>query len=992
MSSVFTLALWQLRRTKGLLFIVGLGIIAAVVFVCVAPIYSKIAMTAGLRSDLRLSGSNVNLVMSGDINRPFLARIQAAGQMISGSSGTLLQRYQDPKQTRFSVSSDLLPLLNAQSGSKPAKESGNNLVLSGSDMEQARSHLKLLFGQLPQAHIKGHDEPDATIEVVLTTATAKALHAAPGTILQVQVDLVRNYALIKEITIPLKVVGIVQAPGNDPYWRGITFDPLRDAADNASNQRVNYAALAANETLVSTLSHWIPTADEPGVGSNTTGAYTTLSEPLHISWNYALNPDTLQIDDLDQLITTLGRYQFAGGSNAALGQQYGMDNVHTTVPLDGLTRYQAQISISQLPSVSLIVIIFLLLLYFVSLMTDLLVERQAGAIAILRSRGASRGQVFGSLLIQGASLAVLALILGPLLALPIARSLSRLLLAPQDYPAIDLVLQQGWPLMLSVGWYALATVLMVALVLILSINRTTSLDVLAIRRESSRSRNRPFWLRFNLDVIAIVLMLVGYLISMYLTNTNALDARLRLLLLSPLVLARTICTILAAILVFLRCFPFLLQLGSWLATRRSRGASSMVALAQLARSPRQAVRMTMLLSLATAFSMFALIFYASQIQRADDVATHSVGADFQSDLAPNTGLDSVSGIINHYQSIRGVKSVSVGSRAITQIGDSQGTVNLLAVDATTYAHTAAWPQDNSLQPLNQLMQQLVSERAQAISQQEIPAIIDDSFWQNYHLKVGDKFALTDPNNSDTPFHFRVLAKVQQIPTQKTPAGILIDLQSYGTIYNQLLNRDGRGAFQVTTVWLRTSDDPATLSTLRNTLRTSASTLSDRRILVENLHQEPLYLQVMGILALGPAVALLLILVGNLVSSWLSARDRLTNFALLRALGAAPRNIATTLTWEQSIIYATSIILGVIFGALLSWMAIPTLLFTSAPGQDLTNEQFFLAQNIPPIQVIIPALLGIGLALLVALCILALGMMVRIVSSPSMAMTLRLNED
>jgi hypothetical protein len=72
--------------------------------------------------------------------------------------------------------------------------------------------------------------------------------------------------------------------------------------------------------------------------------------------------------------------------------------------------------------------------------------------------------------------------------------------------------------------------------------------------------------------------------------------------------------------------------------------------------------------------------------------------------------------------------------------------------------------------------------------------------------------------------------------------------------------------------------------------------------------------------------------------------------------------------------------------------VPSLLFTSSTGQQVSDDAFFFSQSIPPIQIIVPALLVIGLVLLVVICIIALTMMVRIVSKPSMAMTLRLNED
>ncbi|HEY6406269.1 MAG TPA: FtsX-like permease family protein, partial [Ktedonobacteraceae bacterium] len=159
---------------------------------------------------------------------------------------------------------------------------------------------------------------------------------------------------------------------------------------------------------------------------------------------------------------------------------------------------------------------------------------------------------------------------------------------------------------------------------------------------------------------------------------------------------------------------------------------------------------------------------------------------------------------------------------------------------------------------------------------------------------------------------------------------------------------------------------------------------------------PLYLDLIGILALGASTALLLALVGNLIASWLSARSRLANFAVLRALGAAPSQIASTLTWEQCIIYSTSILLGILFGAIFSVLVVPQLIFTSVgssgASSDLTSSQFAVAQSVPPIQIVIPPSLMIALAVLVVICVVALGMMIRVVSRPWISQTLRLNED
>lgn len=44
--NIVTLASWRLRRTWGLLAVIGLGVMAAVTLVCVVPLYSEVAMSA----------------------------------------------------------------------------------------------------------------------------------------------------------------------------------------------------------------------------------------------------------------------------------------------------------------------------------------------------------------------------------------------------------------------------------------------------------------------------------------------------------------------------------------------------------------------------------------------------------------------------------------------------------------------------------------------------------------------------------------------------------------------------------------------------------------------------------------------------------------------------------------------------------------------------------------------------------------------------------
>jgi hypothetical protein len=228
---------------------------------------------------------------------------------------------------------------------------------------------------------------------------------------------------------------------------------------------------------------------------------------------------------------------------------------------------------------------------------------------------------------------------------------------------------------------------------------------------------------------------------------------------------------------------------------------------------------------------------------------------------------------------------------------------------------------------------------------------------------------------------------------------MTDYRTFAKVYGDKYAGGSEVARPANTVWLRTVDNPAALNGIRQTLAKGDLRLVflyDRRAMLDTLYREPLYLTLSGVLALGAVTALLLALVGNLIASWLSVHSRLTSFTVLRALGATPAQVVITLTWEQCIIYITAILLGIVLGAIFSALAVPALTFTgttpSGVSSAISNGAFYLAQSIPPIQIVVPPSLSIALGVFLVICIGSLGLMVRVVSRPSMSQVLRLNED
>jgi hypothetical protein len=104
---------------------------------------------------------------------------------------------------------------------------------------------------------------------------------------------------------------------------------------------------------------------------------------------------------------------------------------------------------------------------------------------------------------------------------------------------------------------------------------------------------------------------------------------------------------------------------------------------------------------------------------------------------------------------------------------------------------------------------------------------------------------------------------------------------------------------------------------------------------------------------------------------------------------SPCQVAAVLLWEQGLVYALAWLLGIGLAALLTTFVAPVVSLLDLAGGSAAYNPF----DVPPVQTIVPyqQLLPLLGALLI-ICLIALLLMARIVSRPSLGQTLRLNED
>ncbi|HZO76201.1 MAG TPA: FtsX-like permease family protein [Ktedonobacteraceae bacterium] len=952
--AIAKLARWRFKQMWRFLFVTWLGMLAMVVLACAPPLFSRVAISADLRQAVAQAADGQNMLIQVASIAPTEQQIQQIGQHID----------QVLKQSSFSTYLQGSPGMMLQTPPLDTLVVGSTkpsaLILDGYDPAQTTQHTDVLQGRLPQ------ETSDDTIEVALTQNAADTLHVHVGSVIQGHYPDTFNAQAWK-----LQVVGIIaQKASHDPFW-------LPDATPFSSlltfdNGQTAYSALATSEAIRANLANLQIRSEKSAV---------------RLFWSYPFAASRLDANNIAALAQQASdlRSQINEGLTHINGVTFAFPG---GALFDILSSYSQQVVVLEVVATFLLLLLLAIVLFLVGMLANMLVERQAAIIAMLRSRGAARQHIFGAFVAQGVALGLAALLIGPILAIILVRVTAQALLTPANQQALDAIASDPIQAALDVKWFAIIAVLAALFVMIVAISRASKLDIVTLRHEVSRSRRIPLWRRLHLDFLAIAFIVVGSIVYVYfwqtIAATQTFDPVLYNLLRGLSFIAPPL-LVAALLMLFLRLFPRILRLITALVTKR-RSAPAVLAFAQMERASGPAARIIALLMLAIASSCFCLTLIATNNQRGPDAATFAVGADFSGFLPATDSGKTFDTLKTQYSQLSGVQSATIGYAS--HINRDAGDIRIMAVDADTYARTALWSTQNSSQSLSALTEQLITHRTDASTGNVVYALVDAALWQQLHLSQGDSFTL--PMSDDGSLHMRFIAQaeVSYLPSiYDTPVspdrgiGLLVDYQSYATVYAKNSGKTLSPNF----VWLRSDDDTASLSSIRQAL----PDLNDRRMLTTANQQSGAHLDIIGMLGAGVAVAIILALIGTLLSSWLNAASRRTSFAVIRALGMRPRQIAAVLLWEQGFAYLLAFLLGAGLGIGLINFVSPIVSLLDLTGASASFNPY----DIPPVQTQIPEqqlllLLG-GLAMI---CLAALVLMAWIVSRPSISQTLRLNED
>jgi ABC-type antimicrobial peptide transport system permease subunit len=152
--------------------------------------------------------------------------------------------------------------------------------------------------------------------------------------------------------------------------------------------------------------------------------------------------------------------------------------------------------------------------------------------------------------------------------------------------------------------------------------------------------------------------------------------------------------------------------------------------------------------------------------------------------------------------------------------------------------------------------------------------------------------------------------------------------------------------------------------------------------VRTLSNDVVALGIIGALAVGSLATSLFAIVGLVVSSAVSARQRRVEFALLRALGLSGRQLSGSLWLENASLVLVSLVAGTGLGLLIGWLVLPFVTVTQRGTAP-----------VPPVAIDVPwdqiLLLNAVSAVALAIAVVAIG---RLLRRLGMGSVLRLGED
>ncbi len=665
-----------------------------------------------------------------------------------------------------------------------------------------------------------------------------------------------------------------------------------------------------------------------------------LPKPVdYVVYNYNLDDVPLQTELVEPLLARVDTLR-----NDAFQKQQGisMSTNLSTVLIKYVTASREMTLLMVAFAAPLLVIV----LYFIVLVSGMVIRRQEMELITLRSRGASSGDTLGLYAIQSVIIGIVALIIGMPLGYIIGSFMTGartfldfsgpIRLSTTDF--LNAFQPQYLPFRFAVGAVIIAT--LATQLPALGASRSTIVLLTADRGRNTRS---PLWQRMFLDVLLLVPVAYGYMqlsqqgnigfFGRTISNENPLRDPVRYLL--PMLLMTSLALIVA------RLFPLLMRLIARLlqrlGSRLPLATPTLLAARELGRAPKDYLGSLLLLIIATGIATFGASTAKTLDGHLVDSAYFVSGADLRlveegqsnkpkpvsspggppAPPPPDDGKPEIWSFlpVEDHLTIPGVEAFTrmATFKVQPQIARRIGTFTLKALDwhEASSVMAQAFRADYASKSLGGLMNSLGAQPDGVL----VPPI----FLTLNKKAVGDPLQLDiKTTEGSVPVTYTIAGTYLHFPTIQPVEDETVFIADIDHTFEAI----GKAVPYDVLLTLAPGTSGTAVSNRANEMGYTVKDTFDARLEIQTQQQTPERQGLFGILTAGFFAAIALTIISFVLYSILSFRRRSIELGVLRTLGLSSWQMAVYLILSQLGIVLTGTVAGAAVGVLASRLFIP----------------------------------------------------------------------
>lgn len=971
----FSLAFQRVISQAGLVACILLGITIAVAFAAAIPAFVNAAQTRVLRQQLLLSTGRDNAAEGAARGESLYMRLSCIGATDRGPLSVEEQRQLEGFMRERIQSRTILPVMRAGlysrtddwairpiPGSETARRYRPDLEapLTWASFEQLDGifdHIQLDEGAFPQDAPPGDGVP-----VLAHRMFAEKYGVRPGDVFSLttrldQPIITDDGRQINRLETRARITGVWTAKDpEDEFW----FILPSNLGDGL---------LVTREIFDGQVAEAMP-------------------KPYDFTlWYYALDDVPLRVEMVDPILArveTLRSAAFAETKCLSL-------DTNLTTTLNAFRRTSGELTLLMITFAAPLVV---LVLYFIVLVSGMVVKRQEAELVTFRSRGASRMNVLMLYVAQSAMVGVLAFFigmpLGYLIAMLMSGTRTFLSFAGTARVSLDGLLAVLSPDAIALR-FGLAAAIIAVIAAMLPAAAVARANVISLNTDRGRNLRRPLWQRAYLDVLLLIPVAYGYLqlsqtgsLSVFgrsLSTENPLRDPVRYLL--PMMLMTSLALLVA------RIFPLVMR-GLAAAFNRLDGrlpfvTSLLLAARELARSPGDYLGPLLLLIIATGMAAFGASTAKTLDRHLIDSTYFAAGADVrlvedgESNQPRFTGMFG-GGLqesapppqertpeywtmmpVEDHATIDGVQGYArvARLRAEPVVPQPASDNLLLAVDWNELQRVmpSAFRPDYAVEGFGNLMNRIGARRDGVLAQPQ--------FLAKHRLRVGDSLVMDIfTSEGRVPITYTITGAFDYFPTvqPKPEQPVFIADIDY------TFERQGKVVPYDVLIASHPEADGEAIANNARARGFLVNSVFDARKAILEAQLLPERQGLFGVLTAGFLAAIVLTTVGFVLYAVLSFRRRAIELGVLRTIGLSSGQMALYLILSQLALVVAGTLAGSAAGVLAGRLFIP---FFQMSGELVSAVPAFAVQIAWQEMIVVYAALALALAVALAATLLFL---------------------